>query len=118
MTRKSRKVLRELKQISKNNEPVFDFVYGKNEVCLHSDYNVENPYSFEWCKNDFYGILEYLDEKQAIKLSENRHHFEITHKGMNFLEITLESMIAFFVKSIFVPIGVALLTSVIYNIFF
>lgn len=118
MTRQSRKVLRDLKRTAKDNEPVFDFVYNKNAVCLSSDYSVENPYSFEWCKNDFRGILQYLDQKGSIKLSPDENHFEITHKGLNFLEITIESIFAFCFKSFLVPIIVALVTSILYNTFF
>ncbi len=66
--------------------------------------------SHKW--NSVLPILEYLQEKELLR-KHSPVYYSLTHSGYHYTQTIVSSAISFLMKSICVPIGISILTTLI-----
>lgn len=89
------------------------------KVCLPNNYCESTDRILTHCPNgftetDLYHTLNYLHRKELVKLTDiggSKYSIQMTYEGKNYNEFQRIKVKQFFLKSIFVPIVVAIITT-------
>lgn len=112
MTIQSYSVLRHLKRLSNNTEIELCFLGDTTFIC--PTWHEETTYDFSKYKSEIYSIMDDLVHAGYLVYSKgNKYFFKLTSKGIHPLQGIYFQIINFLFRSVFVPIGVSALTSII-----
>lgn len=111
MTYQCAVVLKHLRKLANNSEPLMTFVSDANIICLSDNASVFYDYT-QYCK-EITGIIQSLIEQGYLVNGFNQYNFSLTQKGLHPYQLQFEKARQFLVKSIVVPILVAILTTLI-----
>lgn len=111
MTYHCKKVLKNLRNISKNTESTLCWFVDNKQICLFDDY--DSYYDYSEFQNEIHGILSVLIQDGYLSPGMNQYFFSLTYKGLHPYLVTWESLKHFLMTSIFIPIVVSVLTSII-----
>lgn len=114
MTPSCRKTLKLMRKLTDTSEKLIIFDERKCDIVISC--KAENRVSVSEFKNEIKGIFAYLSEKSYIAY-DDPDNFYLTHKGLHSIYFSWEALRDFLAKSVLVPILVALVTSLLANIF-
>lgn len=114
MTPACRKTLKLMRKLTDTSEKLIIFDERKCDIVISC--KAENRVSVSEFKNEIKGIFAYLSEKGYIAY-DDPYNFYLTHKGLHSVYFSWEALRDFLAKSVLVPILVALVTSLLANIF-
>lgn len=112
-------VLRNLKKLSGNTENVITYLGNTTCFCLYSDYKFEKTYDYQKYSHEIHALIDSLEKQGYIKFENgSEDYFKITEKAFHPFQEPLYTFLGFLVKSIFIPIFVSLITTLVTIHFF
>lgn len=112
MTKQCRYALNQIKKLTNNTASEIDFVYKDNVI-----YMIRQPQRriiVPKYANEFSTLIPVLVEKGY--LTKQKFGYQLTHKGIHPYAVGWETIKAFLIKSILIPVVVAFLTAALTTI--
>lgn len=117
MIRSSYRLLKVLlKIVSKDDDEIWIDWENKKFEKVHDATTPDASRPFPSKEPSVSGLLTNLKEEGYIKIDANQEYCSLTYKALYYKQIRHKERIHYFLKSIFVPIVLSLITSVIANI--
>ncbi len=113
MTKQSKSLLKQLIKFSGKEENLISFLGDTTCFCLN--YDTDHTMDYSDYSKQIHGIIQYLvDEGYLVYAYENNtYHFQLTHNGLNYQQIHWLKIRDFLIHSIFTPIIVSLVTTLL-----
>ncbi len=115
MTRQELKLIRKLNKLTSKSE--IPFFYDISDSSVHLQDSSNRRISCEELDCEINALFQSLIIKHYITTipvpGVDTDKYCLTHKGIHFAQFTVEKIISFLIKSIFVPVLVAALTTLI-----
>lgn len=112
------KLLKSLKNIVSTDEDEIWVDYeNKRFELVHDDGKPSIGLSFPSKEPSVKGLLDYLCENGYIVMEQNDEYFKLTYKALYYNQIVRNERIRYFLHSIFVPIILSVITSILTTTF-
>lgn len=111
MTRNCRNVLKNLRKLSNSSENVLSF--ASNGPYLYRLDSPSEVYDYSVYKKEIRGIIHQLVLDGYLQYSDDQYEFVITQLGLHPYQFRWESFKKFLFKSVFIPVVVSFLTTIL-----
>lgn len=114
MIRNAYKLLKSLKSIVNTDEDEIWIDYeNKRFELVHDERMSSRGFSFPSKEPSVKGLLDYLCENGYIVMEQNNEYCKLTYKALYYNQIIRNERIRYFLHSIFVPITLSVITSIL-----
>lgn len=111
MLRNCKIVLKGLRKIANGQSTDLAFLGETTCICRLDDYSIK--YDYAKYENEISSIVSQLGKDGYLEFTVNEYHFVLTQKGLHPYAFQWESIKEFLLKSVAIPVIVALITTLI-----
>lgn len=110
MLRSCRKILKELRKLSNNSEDTLAFLGETTCICRADDQN--QMFDYSKYQMEIHNHIQQLADDGYLEYDGNQYFFTLTLRGLHPYQFIWEDIKSFLLRSILVPIGVSVITSI------